>query len=57
MTNSGACFFNTIAAFALIIVIREYFINKALRAHAVLPYLGEVSPFTPPAGGLCQCYS
>jgi predicted MFS family arabinose efflux permease len=38
----GACFFNTIAAIALIIIIREYIINKALRVQSLAPFFGQV---------------
>jgi hypothetical protein len=42
----GSCFFNTIAAFALIIVLREFIINKALRVSSLAPFFGQVSNMT-----------
>jgi hypothetical protein len=38
----GSCFFNTIAAMALIIIVREYMINKALRVQSLAPFFGQV---------------
>jgi hypothetical protein len=39
---SVASAFNTIGTIALIIVIREYFINKALRTPSLTPFIGQV---------------
>jgi hypothetical protein len=38
----GASVLNTISTLSVIIVAREYFINKALHAHTLLPLFGQV---------------
>jgi hypothetical protein len=38
----GSVVLNTVGALSVSIVIREYLINKALRAHSLLPFVGQI---------------